>query len=129
MRLIFLNEFLHASMKFKWELLFQLNANKFSLINFLQNIWRVGLFFEPRFPSFQEIDLDIKMTILCNYKRKKEVMIQEVDMNEEEATEPMDDMIETNFENLELNDIHETNEVVVEDETEAVLDDLMEPWK
>jgi hypothetical protein len=85
--------------------------------------------FEPRFPSLQEIDLDIKMTILCNYKRKKEVMIQEVDMNEEEATEPMDDMIETNFENLELNDIHETNEVVVEDETEAVLDDLMEPWK
>jgi hypothetical protein len=124
---IFLNELLHASMKFQWELLFQLNDSKFSLINFLQNFWRVGLFFEPRFPSFQEIDLGIKMTILCNYKRKKQVMIPEVDMIEEEATEPLDEEEATEpldeEEATEPLDEEEATEPLDEDEATEPLDE------
>jgi hypothetical protein len=37
--------------------------------------------------------------------QNKQIMIQEVNMDEEEAIEPMDDMIGTIFENLGLNEV------------------------
>jgi hypothetical protein len=61
-RIAFLDEVDSYLLKYSWELLFQMHRNICSVINFLQNVWRVRLFYEPKFPSFKEIDFDIKMT-------------------------------------------------------------------
>jgi hypothetical protein len=45
-----------------------MHDNICSVINFLQNVWRVRLFYEPKFPSFKEIDFDIKMTTFAPTK-------------------------------------------------------------